>query len=520
MVNKINTYGSILDQVIGTKLNKFLAPQQNQGGLLNFVKSPYAGDIGMGLLAQSGYSTMPTSLGQSLGVAMNQANELRSQRRANDIAELGTLVNLRGALQDPERKIIQGADGFQYYADTAERVLPDVKAPVKTNFKEYFNIADGSSKILDENSPTFLQDVEGFTSVEPKYKPLSDNYIKTENGLFDLRTQEIVKGTEPTVDRLEKDDYIKTDNGLFHVPTQKIVEGTEKVPENFRLLTDEEKINRKLEVDKPYQINTKTGKVSGLSNGQTIQIGDTYQAKEGLERYKNQLKIVGEDRLKVSNWSKERSSINKIELGLENFTAGEFSNARSFIGGVIKLFDPDADLPNIIGEGGAIAKSGINEFKRSLFDGLQNLNAQEVQTIADIVPSIGITPYANNVIIGAMKIDNTASELIDNEARSFESGEIDYKTYVENTNKIKKDANKEYREFYESSKTINTAIEKSIKNDVGTPVTGFDVQGNLIQTQVDVSDVWTGQSDANGNPIIKKITGEFYAVDLEQWQNM
>ena len=56
-MSKININGSILDQVIGTKLNKFLAPQQNQGGLLNFVKSPYAGDIGMGLLAQSGYST-------------------------------------------------------------------------------------------------------------------------------------------------------------------------------------------------------------------------------------------------------------------------------------------------------------------------------------------------------------------------------------------------------------------------------------------------------------------------------
>tara|TARA_R100001129_G_scaffold71686_1_gene48716 strand:- start:6673 stop:8223 length:1551 start_codon:yes stop_codon:yes gene_type:complete len=516
MGNKINTYGSILDQVIGTKLNKFLAPQQNQGGLLNFVKSPYAADIGMGLLAQSGYSTMPTSLGQSLGVAMNQANQLRSQRRANDIAELGTLVNLRGALQDPERKIITGADGFQYYADTGERVLPNVKAPVNTSFKEYFSIADGSSKILDENSPTFLQDVEGFTSVEPKYKPLSDNYIKTENGLFDLRTQEIVKGTEPTVDRQEKDDYIKTDNGLFHVPTQKIVEGTQKVPENFRLLTDEEKINRGLEVDKPYQINTKTDKVSGLSNGQTIQIGDTYQAKEGLERYKNQLKIVGEDREKVSNWSKERGAINRIELGLENFSSGQFSDARSFIGGVIKLFDPDADLPNIIGEGGAIAKSGINEFKRSLFDGLQNLNQQEVQTIADILPSIGITPYANDVIIGALKIDNTASELIDNEGRDFEAGIIDYKTYTKNVSKIKKDANKQYREFYESSKTINTALEKSIKEDVGTPVTGFDVNGNLIQMQVEASDVWTGQKDVNGNPIIKKITGEFYAVDLEQ----
>lgn len=516
MENKINTYGSILDQVIGTKLNKFLAPQQNQGGLLNFVKSPYAGDIGMGLLAQSGYSTMPTSFGQSLGVATNQANQLRSQRRANDIAELGTLVNLRGALQDPERKIIQGADGFQYYADTGKRVLPNVKAPLDTSFKEYFSVNDGSPKILDENSPTFLQDVEGFTSVAPKYKPLSDNYIKTENGLLDLRTQKIVDGTEPVENLLEKDEYIKTDNGLFHVPTQKIVEGTQKVPENFRLLTEQEKLDRTLDVNKPYQINTKTDKVSGLSNGQTIQIGDTYEAKKNLKQYENQLDIVGEDRKKHSNWSQERGAIDKIELGLENFTSGKFATSREFVGGVIKLLKPDADLPKILGEGAAVAESGINEFKRILFDGLQNLNQQEVQTIDGILANINNTPYANDVIIGALKINNSASEQLDNEGRDFEAGDIDYKTYTKNIARIKKDANKKYRDFFESSKTINTAIEKGIKSDVGREIQGFDASGNLVEIQVEASDKWSGQTDINGNPIIVKITGQFYAVDLEQ----
>ena len=68
-----------------------------------------------------------------------------------------------------------------------------------------------------------------------------------------------------------------------------------------------------------------------------------------------------------------------------------------------------------------MAESGINEFK-ILFDGLQNLNQQEVQTISDILANIGNTPYTNNVIIGALKIDNEASELIDNEGRSFEAG--------------------------------------------------------------------------------------------------
>ena len=142
MNQKTQFNSSILDQVIGTKLNKFLAPQQNQGGLLNFVRSPYAGDIGMVLLAQSGYSTMPTSLGQSLGVAMNQANQLRDQRNANQLAELATLTNLKSSFAEPERQIVTGADGYQYYLD-GTRVLPDVKAPAPKIEAPRTQVVDG-----------------------------------------------------------------------------------------------------------------------------------------------------------------------------------------------------------------------------------------------------------------------------------------------------------------------------------------------------------------------------------------
>jgi hypothetical protein len=153
--------------------------------------------------------------------------------------------------------------------------------------------------------------------------------------------------------------------------------------------------------------------------------------------------------------------------------------------------------------------------KRILFDGLQNLNQQEVQTISDILPSIGITPYANDVIIGALKINNAGNELLDKEARKFQSDEIDYKTYTKNVEKIKKDVNKKYTEFYESSKTVNNALQKEIKANIGTPIQAFDVNGNTISMEVESSDKWSGQYDINGMPIIKKITGEFYAVELE-----
>ena len=40
---------------------------------------------------------------------------------------------------------------------------------------------------------------------------------------------------------------------------------------------------------------------------------------------------------------KNEKAIDKIDLGLENFTSGEFPTARKFIGNVIKLFKPDAN---------------------------------------------------------------------------------------------------------------------------------------------------------------------------------
>jgi hypothetical protein len=486
MGDKIFDYNTVLEGIIGNKLQGLLAPRQKYTGLLDFAKSDYAGDIGMGLLAQSGYSAMPTNLGSSVGTAISNADRLRTQRRVNEFSELGTMVNLKSALQNPERQIIEGADKFKYYADTGERVLPNVEAPLDTSIKEYFNVNDGSSKIFNEKSPTFFNDVKGYTTVKP----------------------EIVN---------EQNEYINISGvGLFHIPTQTIVNGTEKEPENFRILTPEEIEEKKLEKGKVYQINDKNNEIKSLNNGQTFNLTESYEEKRNLKQYENQLKIVGEDRKKVTNWSKERGAIERINLGLENFTSGEYADTRKFLGGVIKLFNPNANLPDLFGEGAQVAQSGINEFKRVLFDGLQNLNEKEVDTIEAIIANIGNTPYANKVIIGALKINNTTDELLDIEGRNFEAGEIDYKEYITNQAKIKKKANKEYMEFYNSSKTINTTLENEIKQNIGEEVTAFDTFGNLIQMKVEASDVWTGEEDFNGNPVIKKITGEFYAVDLEE----
>jgi hypothetical protein len=548
MNQKTQFNSSILDQVIGTKLNKFLAPQQNQGGLLNFVKSPYAGDIGMGLLAQSGYSTMPTSFGQSLGVAMNQANQLRSQRRADEIAELGTLVNLRGALQDPERKIIQGADGFQYYADTGERVLPNVKAPApefkaprtevvdgvllteseygkgdftaktekekefkaprtqvigdslvtessygagdfelvfeakqneKPDFQEFYPVGGGNPVQLNKNSPTFLKDVVGFRATNPI------------------------------------NDYQSTTNGILHLPTMTFVEGTQQESDNFRILTPKEVEDQGLEKGKVYQINEKNNEIKGLNNGQTFNIGETTESKLAVELGKKRNNLVEQDQLKVSDWAKKGRAIQSIEAGLEDFQSGVYANARTFIGDFIRLVKPDAELSDYFGEGGAITQSGVNAFKRDLANGLQNLNIAELQMLDDILPSIFNTPYVNEVIIGAMKIDNKVSEQLDSLANDYFAGDIDFKQYKNKKTQLQKSAGKDLEDFFKSAKTLHTKLETEIKNLSGESTLAIDVLGNQKQITISPSDVWSGQYDYEGNPIIKTVDNDAYVVILE-----
>ena len=548
MNQKTQFNSSILDQVIGTQLNKFLTPQQNQGGLLNFVKSPYAGDIGMGLLAQSGYSTMPTSLGQSLGVAMNQANQLRSQRRANDIAELGTMVNLRGALQDPERKIIQGADGFQYYADTGKRVLPNVKAPTpefqaprtevvdgvllteseygkgdftaqtekekefkaprtqvigdslvtessygagdfelafeakqneKPDFQEFYPVGGGDPVQLNKNSPTFLKDVKGFRATNPI------------------------------------NDYQSTTNGILHLPTMTFVEGTQQESDNFRILTPKEVEDQGLEKGKVYQINEKDNQIKGLNNGQTFNIGDTTESKIAVQKNAKRNDIVEKDQIKVSDWAKKGRAIQSIEAGLDNFQEGVFADSRTFIGDVIRLVKPDADLNDYFGDGGAITKSGVNAFKRDLANGLQNLNIAELKMLDDILPNIFNTPYVNEVIIGAMKIDNKVSEQLDSLADDYFADELTYKEYKNKKRDLQKSAGKDLEDFFKSAKTLHTKLETDIKELSGETTPAFDVFGNQKQITISPSDVWSGGYDFEGNPIIKTVDNDAYVVILE-----
>lgn len=113
MSRLINMRNGIIDGLLQSRIQpiiqKYNQPQQT--GLLNFVNSPQAQDIASGLLAQSGYSTMPQSFGQSLGVAMQNANDRAMARDASELNAISTFANIQNLFKgqdQTDKQILQG----------------------------------------------------------------------------------------------------------------------------------------------------------------------------------------------------------------------------------------------------------------------------------------------------------------------------------------------------------------------------------------------------------------------------
>ena len=145
---------SILQEVIGQKLNKLITPQKPKG-LLGFAKSQYAQDLGTGLLAQSGYQPMPTSLGQSIGTAFQNANQLENQRRMTDFSELGALTNIYGALNPTGSKTDNSWQSIQSYAKDRGIELTETQAKEVT-----LNIGTGNIIRIDESTGTAINTLD------------------------------------------------------------------------------------------------------------------------------------------------------------------------------------------------------------------------------------------------------------------------------------------------------------------------------------------------------------------------
>ena len=122
--------------------------QKNQigKGLIDFANSDFGQGFANALLKQSGYSPMPQSFGEALGVALEQGK-------------------LYEDAENKQRKTIKLADGFQYFLNddgTTERVNPNVSVPVDTKAaddlrKEKFKNANDLRDEHTKQSGEFLK---------------------------------------------------------------------------------------------------------------------------------------------------------------------------------------------------------------------------------------------------------------------------------------------------------------------------------------------------------------------------
>jgi len=106
MSRLMNVRNQIIDGLLQSRIQPIIQKynQPKQTGLLNFVNSPMAQDIATGLLAQSGYSTMPQSFGQSLGVAMQNAQDRAMIRDANELNAISTFADIQNLFVGQDQK--------------------------------------------------------------------------------------------------------------------------------------------------------------------------------------------------------------------------------------------------------------------------------------------------------------------------------------------------------------------------------------------------------------------------------
>ena len=128
--------------------------------------------------------------------------------RSRNAGPIGSFIDVLGQasgaatefLPDPkeagERKIIQGADGYQYYADTGERVLPDVvKSNEMKQGEKYTTFLNLQSTGYTGTFEDYLKETEVIKPEKPKkyfwaVDKETGNDIRVYDEIFDPSTME------------------------------------------------------------------------------------------------------------------------------------------------------------------------------------------------------------------------------------------------------------------------------------------------------------------------------------------
>ena len=148
----------------------------------------------------------------------NLLNE--NQKRMVDQQKVG--INLPTATQ---RKIIKGADGFNYYADTGERVLPGVVTSPETSKRTTIKGADGFNYFVDTGERVLPGVVKNEKATDRRYEKAADGFYRyVDDGTKVFGDVEIV---DP--------NFIKpTEDNPMGLSKKEIFDRSDKLSDDFR----------------------------------------------------------------------------------------------------------------------------------------------------------------------------------------------------------------------------------------------------------------------------------------------
>ena len=183
----------------GVGITSGLVPVQKfqEGGKVSKLEalSPFLLDLSGRLF---GGTSLTGSFGEIAGQALSGSSPLLSE---------GLKTYREGQKVDDDRQIIKGADGYQYYVDTGERVLPNVVIPEKEKEPKYTTVKPGEALYKDGELVVERMNVE-------KDKKLYN--LKPNSVLFDSNGNEIARGldkSDTTVYKLNPGQKVFDING-------------------------------------------------------------------------------------------------------------------------------------------------------------------------------------------------------------------------------------------------------------------------------------------------------------------
>lgn len=161
----------------------------------------------------------------------------KRQSRLDDMTAEEHTARMRALTAPPDRKIVTGADGYQYYEDTKERVLPGVSRPAKeADPNDYRPVALGDGMYATFNPQTQQWDVGGGafdagTGMGGGYQP-----AEMPNPFRDLG----VYGQKGGLIPIQFDGFQQVDGGFGYGQNQGVASPAGRKPTDFDKTQDRE----------------------------------------------------------------------------------------------------------------------------------------------------------------------------------------------------------------------------------------------------------------------------------------